>query len=165
MCLGISGYYYFGGFRYHHEKKNSPPDDFLFDLAKSDANMLNFVGLLFWITSQIAAIPIYGNIVSENLFEAGILSFKWSFFYGNIMPWIPVIFIYNADNYKNLIDWASLLFVAFTNYSIPLWLYLKSAMRNDNLSHIGQRRSRSFTHSISNFNNKNTITNNNVNTI
>jgi len=78
----------------------------------------------FPIVAVVSSIPVFSIVVKYNMIEAG-SSTKMATFLGVVMPWIlafPLLKMPNALG--QLVNFTSLFFVAFTDFIVPLLLYV-----------------------------------------
>jgi len=78
----------------------------------------------FPIVAVVSSIPVYSIVVKYNLLETG-FSRTSAFLLAVLLPWalaFPLTYMPNA--LSQFINFTSLVFVTFTNFVVPCWLYI-----------------------------------------
>jgi amino acid permease len=88
-------------------------------------SLLSLSVYLFPIASVVSSIPIFSIVIKYNLIENG-FSNRAGFAWGVLFPWMlafPLLYMPNA--LAQFLNYTSLTFVTFTDFIVPLALYIK----------------------------------------
>jgi hypothetical protein len=88
-------------------------------------SLLSLSVYLFPIASVVSSIPIFSIVIKYNLIENG-FSNTAGFAWGVLFPWMlafPLLYMPNA--LAQFLNYTSLTFVTFTDFIVPLALYIK----------------------------------------
>jgi len=88
------------------------------------AAMLRGSAYLFPIVAVVSGIPIFSIVIKYNMIENG-FSQRFGFLWGVIFPWaVALPLLYQPNVLAQFINLTSLIFVSFTDFIIPLALYV-----------------------------------------
>lgn len=88
-------------------------------------SLLSMSVYLFPIAAVVSSIPIFSIVIKYNLLENG-FSNKSSFAFAVLFPWMvgfPLLYMPNV--LAQIVNFTSLFFVTFTDFIVPLILYVK----------------------------------------
>eukprot|EP01059_Diplonema_ambulator_P033154 TRINITY_DN6806_c0_g1_i1.p1 TRINITY_DN6806_c0_g1~~TRINITY_DN6806_c0_g1_i1.p1 ORF type:complete len:571 (+),score=130.81 TRINITY_DN6806_c0_g1_i1:51-1715(+) len=90
----------------------------------SFANFLAQMSVYLFIPGAVlSGIPVFSIVVKYNCIENG-LSKRFSEFWGIVFPWLVAIpLLYQPDALNQFITYSSLIFVSFTDFIVPWYLY------------------------------------------
>eukprot|EP00164_Ancoracysta_twista_P011800 GFYU01018337.1.p1 GENE.GFYU01018337.1~~GFYU01018337.1.p1 ORF type:complete len:200 (+),score=42.50 GFYU01018337.1:141-740(+) len=74
----------------------------------------------------IPGLPVYSISVRYNLVSTRMLSTFWANMVAIVFPWFLVLVFYQGKYFLPLLNWSSLLFNGFINFTIPFIMYKRT---------------------------------------
>eukprot|EP00051_Salpingoeca_urceolata_P006736 m.89093 g.89093 ORF g.89093 m.89093 type:complete len:562 (+) comp14964_c0_seq2:148-1833(+) len=95
-----------------------------FWMGKGASFVLKLSVYMFPIVAVLSSIPVFSIVIKYNCVENG-FSHTFSFLWGVVFPWVVAFpLLYQPDALNQFITFSSLIFVSFTDFIVPWWLYI-----------------------------------------
>ena len=107
----------------------SATDNFLASVLYDGSPVLSKMAVFAYSVSLIYPLPVYLILIRDNLVDGGLCGEYTAAALANCVPWAMTLFCYMQAWFIDVLNWSSLLFLGFINYSVPLAMYLRLLIR------------------------------------